>query len=83
MVLDSVRTVVIWTFSVVVGWAPFSWIQVIGFVVLLAGTLVYNALWRLPAVFHYPVEDVPVDDRKPLIDVASSDDGLDERQPIQ
>lgn len=54
MVLDSVRTFVIWGFSLIVGWQPFSgWpgvLQVAGFVVLLSGTCVYNKLLVIPAL---------------------------------
>lgn len=28
MVLDSVRTLVVWLFSLAVGWQPFQWLQV-------------------------------------------------------
>lgn len=42
MVLDSVRTVVIWGFSLAISWQPFCWMQCVGFVVLLSGTVVYN-----------------------------------------
>jgi len=42
MVLDSVRTVVIWAFSLIVGWQEFQYLQVIGFTLLLFGTTVYN-----------------------------------------
>jgi len=42
MVLDSVRTVVIWGFSLIMKWQEFQYLQVIGFVLLLAGTCIYN-----------------------------------------
>jgi len=52
MVLDSIRTFVIWGFSLIVGWQPFSgWLgvlQVAGFIVLLSGTCVYNKLLVIP-----------------------------------
>jgi len=54
MVLDSVRTFVIWGFSLIVGWQPFSgWpgvLQVAGFITLLTGTCVYNRLLVVPAL---------------------------------
>jgi len=54
MVLDSIRTFVIWMFSLAVGWQPFGgWpgvLQVAGFVTLLAGTCVYNRLLVIPAL---------------------------------
>jgi len=56
MVLDSVRVAVVWGFSLVVRAVDptsghgqkFSYIQAIGFVVLLSGTLIYNQLIKLP-----------------------------------
>lgn len=52
MVLDSIRTFVIWGFSLIVGWQPFSgWpgvLQVAGFITLLSGTCVYNKLLVIP-----------------------------------
>lgn len=42
MVLDSVRTLVIWLFSLAVSWQSFNWTQVVGFVVLILGMFLYN-----------------------------------------
>lgn len=42
MVLDSVRTVVIWVFALCVGWQQFQWLQLCGFVALLFGMCLYN-----------------------------------------
>lgn len=42
MVLDSVRTVVIWVFALMVGWQDFQWLQVVGFAALLFGMCLYN-----------------------------------------
>jgi hypothetical protein len=48
MVLDSIRTMVIWVFSLAVGWQSFAALQVVGFTILLLGTLVYNELLVVP-----------------------------------
>lgn len=56
MVLDSVRTIVVWAVSLAVGWEDFSWLQVLGFLVLLSGTVVYNELVRVPGM-EYPEEE--------------------------
>lgn len=48
MVLDSIRTMVIWIFSLAVGWQSFAALQVVGFTILLVGTLVYNELLVVP-----------------------------------
>lgn len=42
MVLDSVRTMVIWVVALAVGWQQFHWLQVIGFSGLLFGMCLYN-----------------------------------------
>jgi hypothetical protein len=40
MVLDSVRTLVIWAWSLIFGLQPFQYFQIIGFVLLIGGTCV-------------------------------------------
>lgn len=42
MVLDSVRTLVIWFVSLAIGWQQFHWLQVVGFCGLLFGMCLYN-----------------------------------------
>lgn len=46
MVLDSLRTLVIWVVSLALGWEQFHGLQVLGFLVLLLGTALYNGLHR-------------------------------------
>lgn len=46
MVLDSLRTLVIWAVSLALGWERFQGLQVLGFLVLLLGTALYNGLHR-------------------------------------
>lgn len=46
MVLDSLRTLVIWVVSMALGWEQFHGLQVLGFLVLLVGTALYNGLHR-------------------------------------
>lgn len=46
MVLDSLRTLVIWAVSLALGWEKFHGLQVLGFLILLAGTALYNGLHR-------------------------------------
>jgi len=52
MVLDSLRTILIWGFSLIVKWETFCWVQIIGFVILIAGTLIYNALVKVPGLVY-------------------------------
>lgn len=42
MVLDSVRTMIIWMVSLLIGWQKFHIIQVYGFLFLLSGMCIYN-----------------------------------------
>ncbi|KAJ2398317.1 hypothetical protein GGI23_003243 [Coemansia sp. RSA 2559] len=46
--IDTCRTLFIWMGSLALGWETFSWIQVVGFVVLVYGTFVYNRVINLP-----------------------------------
>ncbi|XP_034018354.1 solute carrier family 35 member F6 [Thalassophryne amazonica] len=46
MVLDSLRTVIIWVVSLALGWETFHGLQVLGFLVLFMGTALYNGLHR-------------------------------------
>lgn len=42
MVLDSIRMIVVWVFALSVGWQTFHWMQIVGFIFLMAGMCVYN-----------------------------------------
>ncbi|KAE8286637.1 Solute carrier family 35 member F6 ANT2-binding protein [Larimichthys crocea] len=53
MVLDSLRTLVIWVVSLALGWEQFHGLQVLGFLVLLLGTGLYNGLHR-PVMARIP-----------------------------
>lgn len=50
MVLDSVRTLIIWMVSLGVGWQKFNYLQVIGFVLLIVGMCLYNGIVIVPAL---------------------------------
>jgi len=50
MVLDSVRTLVIWMFGLAVGWEKFQYMQAIGFPLLIIGMFVYNGTIKIPGV---------------------------------
>jgi hypothetical protein len=42
MVLDSIRTIVIWSVSLAIGWQNFHPLQLLGFASLLFGMCIYN-----------------------------------------
>jgi drug/metabolite transporter (DMT)-like permease len=46
--IDTSRTVLIWVFSIFVGWETFVWLQLVGFFFLVLGTLVYNEILKIP-----------------------------------
>ena len=70
MVLDSMRTLLIWGFSLIVKWESFCWVEIIGFAVLLAGMATYNAIVRIPG-FSY-------DDAEPAVEDESLLDSYDD-----
>jgi hypothetical protein len=48
--IDTSRTLLIWGFSMLVGWEEFIWLQLIGFAFLVAGTLIYNEIVKIPCL---------------------------------
>jgi drug/metabolite transporter (DMT)-like permease len=46
--IDTSRTLLIWVFSIFVGWEDFIWLQLIGFFFLVLGTLIYNEILQIP-----------------------------------
>jgi len=70
MVLDSVRTIFIWMFSMTVHWQGFHPLTLIGFVVLLTGMMLYNNILFMPFLISRGLvrdpEDVNEDEREVL-----------------
>jgi hypothetical protein len=46
-VMDVARTLIIWAFELAIGWQKFSWLQLSGFVVMVAGNFIYNEILEL------------------------------------
>lgn len=77
-IMDALRTLVTWVVMLIVyysmdgqmgeSWTQFSWIQLVGFVILIFGTFTYNATLKLPCIFKYPeaVNPEEVSDDNPL-----------------
>merc|ERR1719271_1008835 len=59
--IDVSRTALIWVVELALLWNTFSWMQLVGFVVLIIGTLIYNEALKLPFL------DAGVTDSQPLI----------------
>jgi drug/metabolite transporter (DMT)-like permease len=64
MVLDTLRNVVVWCFSMVFFGERFNWVQLLGFVVLVFGTAVYKNLIELPIGFfrHKEMSHIAISD---------------------
>lgn len=45
--IDACRTLFIWLFSIAIGWEHFLALQVVGFLVLISGTSLYNEILKL------------------------------------
>jgi len=67
-VLDSVRTLVIWIFSLAVQWQVFSGIQLAGFLVLIVGMFLYNDVLIRPGIRRMLASraNTSSDDRDPI-----------------
>lgn len=46
--VDTCRTLLIWCISLILGWEKFYWQELVGFFLLVCGTLVYNEIIILP-----------------------------------
>jgi drug/metabolite transporter (DMT)-like permease len=57
MVLDSLRTFIIWGISLWAGWESFEPLQIIGFVLLLSGTAIYNRIIKVPYCPHVDMDE--------------------------
>ncbi|KAG1053348.1 hypothetical protein G6F43_004559 [Rhizopus delemar] len=60
--IDACRTLFIWMVSIYLGWERFSWIQVVGFIVMVTGTFYFNGVLRWPFV-----KEGDEDERRPLL----------------
>jgi len=56
MVLDSVRTLVVWAVSLGIGWEEFHLMQLLGFLVLSLGAITYNKIIQIPGFYYPPAE---------------------------
>lgn len=75
MVLDSVRTIFIWVFSLAIGWQNFQALQPVGYFILFVGTCVYYDIIIMPLArftyrkicFRYEMGYVQSEEKKPLL----------------
>ena len=67
--MDSARIVVVWVFSLIVGWESFLWVELVGFIIVIFGTLVYNEIIILPIFgLKESVEMHHIEKNKPIAD---------------
>lgn len=57
MVLDSVRTLLVWGISLALGWEHFHVLQLLGFAFLSLGIAIYNEVITIPRIFNYAPND--------------------------
>ena len=62
--MDMVRTIFIWIISLALEWETFKYLQVVGFVILIYGTFVFNNVVPPPNWFDLSSEK-PVESRIP------------------
>jgi drug/metabolite transporter (DMT)-like permease len=71
--IDTCRTVLIWMISLYLGWETFNWFQVLGFIVLIYGTFIFNGIANLPfSINKTEIEHRIPNERRPLLDDSSS-----------
>ncbi|XP_042232753.1 solute carrier family 35 member F6-like isoform X2 [Homarus americanus] len=74
MVLDSVRTFIIWIIALLIPWQKFQYLQPIGFAVLLVGMMLYNDVVILPILRKYGwLNDAQPEDVEPVLASSSSE----------
>jgi len=57
MVLDSLRTLVVWLVDLGTGGGSFHWLSLVGFALMAAGTAVYNEAIQLPCLAYPSAAD--------------------------
>jgi len=67
MVIDSIRTLVIWGWSLAFGLQEFQYFQLIGFAFLILGTCIYNEVLVIPFLGRPQPKEVH-DEVKPLLE---------------
>ncbi|EFP79980.1 uncharacterized protein PGTG_05205 [Puccinia graminis f. sp. tritici CRL 75-36-700-3] len=58
-VIDTCRSVGIWAFSLAIGWESFSFLQLVGFIILVVGTFFFNQIVHYPTWFKRLIGSPP------------------------
>ena len=75
VVFANIRIILVWFVAIFIKWESFHWLQLLGFVLLIIGTLIYNNAFfkrnmnQLQVLIHddNSCNDVEVDENKPLL----------------
>eukprot|EP00026_Physarum_polycephalum_P008817 Phypoly_transcript_08918.p1 GENE.Phypoly_transcript_08918~~Phypoly_transcript_08918.p1 ORF type:complete len:380 (+),score=54.06 Phypoly_transcript_08918:171-1310(+) len=57
--IDATRVVLVWVVSLVVKWETFEYLQLIGFIILVLGTAIFNEIIKLPYIVYPPKKETP------------------------
>jgi hypothetical protein len=71
--VDTCRTLLIWVISLMLKWEKFYWQELIGFLLLVCGTLVYNEILILPWGFLNKNTKINIIKRQGQIDTFRQD----------
>ena len=74
MVLDSLRTIIIWIVGIACFGENFNLLQLGGFVILLLGTLIYNQVVHLPCLSYKDEDESSSEGNAPLLPSSNSGD---------
>jgi len=69
--IDATRVFLVWIVSLFIGWEKFEYLQLIGFAILLAGTLIFNEIIKIPAMRPPEEKNMQINspvERKPLLE---------------
>lgn len=68
MVIDSTRTILVWSLSLALSFESFCYLNLIGFAPLLVGALIYNSVFRVPkCTYPTPVDTPKTEERTALL----------------
>lgn len=64
--IDCARTISIWIIELALGWNTFKGLQLVGFIFVAVGTLLYNRIVEVRRIFNYPTlgEEEPLAAKK-------------------
>ena len=55
--IDISKLILIWVISMCIGWESFSWVELIGCVLVVLGIVVYNEIFKIGDIFRKKTEE--------------------------